>query len=134
MEEHAQDRPLGGGEKKVKSLDELEALAWGVAGWKCASLAVMKATAHDKAADYKKALGAIDLEEMDDAQKGQREIYETTLVTAAKNMWGVCCGPATGYVATSTRLRWVVLDAFNVIKDTGRRMNLRVDPPAVVIA
>jgi hypothetical protein len=53
-------------------------------------------------------------------------------LTSAKRPWHVCYGPAAAYVLTCWRLKWTVIDAFTVITDEGRELQLRLDPPAVV--
>ncbi len=54
-------------------------------------------------------------------------------LSAAKNPWHQCKGPAAGFVATATRLGWVVHDAFSVTTDDGTALRLSVDPPAVFV-
>ena len=49
VEEHAQDKPINETEKRPKSLDEMRAWAWGVAGQKCANLQILSTGARDKA-------------------------------------------------------------------------------------
>ncbi len=51
----------------------------------------------------------------------------------AKSPWHQCKGPAAGFVATATRLGWVVHDAFSVTTDDGTALRLSIDPPAVVV-
>ena len=54
-------------------------------------------------------------------------------VTSAKYVWPVVTGPASGVFATATRLSWIMSDAFCFITDTGRHLDLRIDPPCVII-
>ena len=54
-------------------------------------------------------------------------------VTKATNARAVCCGPGAAFVATCSRLRWSVVDALSLVTDTGKALNLKLDPPAVVI-
>ena len=49
VEEHAQDRPVTETVQRTKSLDEMRAWAWGVAGTTCSALEMFKTGARDKA-------------------------------------------------------------------------------------
>ena len=49
-----------------------------------------------------------------------------------KNQWAVAYGPGAAYVLTCWRLGWKVIDAATVVTDLGNRLDLRLDPPAVV--
>ena len=51
---------------------------------------------------------------------------------AAKNPWAVTYGPGAAFVLTCWRLGWKVIDAATVVTDQGDRLDLRLDPPAVV--
>ena len=46
--------------------------------------------------------------------------------------WSVVRGPAAAVVATATRLGWTVHDARRFTTDTGRELDLAIDPPVVV--
>ncbi len=50
----------------------------------------------------------------------------------ARRPWSAVNGPAAAMVATAARLNWTVVDAVTLISDTGRRLELRRDPPCVV--
>ena len=42
-------------------------------------------------------------------------------------------GPAKAFIVTCARLWWTIIDASNVIADTGLPLNLLIDPPAEVV-
>ncbi len=50
----------------------------------------------------------------------------------ARRPWSAVNGPAAAMVATAARLNWTVVDAVTLISDTGRRLELRRDPPCVI--
>ena len=55
------------------------------------------------------------------------------ILIRAPRPWSRVYGPAAAFIATCARLKWTVIDAGNVITDTGQALNLRVDPPAEVV-
>ena len=55
-------------------------------------------------------------------------------IARASRMWAVVKGPAAALVATATRIGWTVIDAHTVIADTGRIVDLSIEPPIVVTA
>ena len=55
------------------------------------------------------------------------------ILIRAPRPWSRVYGPAAAFIATCARLKWTVIDAGNVITDTGQALNLLVDPPAEVV-
>jgi len=51
----------------------------------------------------------------------------------AKKQWAVCKGPGAAYLLTCQRLGWTVIDATLVRTDLDELLDLRLDPPAVVL-
>ena len=47
--------------------------------------------------------------------------------------WASVTGPGKGFVLTASRLSWVVQDAFHITTDTGKQLQLDVDPPVVIV-
>ena len=58
--------------------------------------------------------------------KGKRQIAK------ARNVWSVCRGPATAFIATCYRLKWVVKGAVTVITDNGKVIQFHLDSPAAI--
>ena len=54
-------------------------------------------------------------------------------LTGAKNPCKLAYGPAAAFVLTCWRLGWTVVSGVVVITDTGRELNLTLDPPAVIL-
>ena len=52
----------------------------------------------------------------------------------ARSKWAVVYGPAAAFVQTCSRLQWTVIDAATLVTDDGVFLNLRLDPPAVVLS
>ena len=52
---------------------------------------------------------------------------------AAKNQWSVTYGPGAAYLLTCRRLEWKVLSAVTVVTDQGNTLDLRLDPPTVIL-
>ena len=50
-----------------------------------------------------------------------------------KKPWSKCYGPGAAFVLTCLRLQWKVHSAFVVTTDLGRTLDLRLDPPVVVL-
>ena len=51
----------------------------------------------------------------------------------AKNQWLATYGPGAAYVLTCWRLQWEVIDVARLRTDQGELLDLRFDPPAVII-
>ena len=63
----------------------------------------------------------------------QRLLREAqTRLGAARNLCAVVRGPASAFVATAARLRWVVHDAVAVTTDSGVALAFSMDSPAFV--
>ncbi len=54
-------------------------------------------------------------------------------LTTARNLWATVTGPGAAFVASASRLRWIVHDAFSVTTDAGVPLRFDIDPPAVVV-
>ena len=64
----------------------------------------------------------------------QKVITKAKLVMRdAKNRWAKSKGPGAAYLLTCQRLGWVVVDATLVRTDLDELLDLRLDPPAVVL-
>ena len=50
-----------------------------------------------------------------------------------KNKWAVSYGPGVAFILTGERLKWEVMNATMVRTDLGVVLNMKLDPPAVVI-
>lgn len=50
----------------------------------------------------------------------------------AARPWAKVYGVAAGFVATASRLKWLVHDAFGLTTDEGRTLQLDIDPPIVI--
>ena len=55
------------------------------------------------------------------------------ILLRAPRPWSRVYGPAAAFITTCARLRWTVIDVFNVVTDQGQPLNLTVDPPAEVV-
>jgi len=55
------------------------------------------------------------------------------ILIRAPRPWSRVYGPAAAFITTCARLRWTVVDAFNVVTDKGQPLNLTVDSPAEVV-
>ncbi len=53
-------------------------------------------------------------------------------LSGARSPWNAVAGPAAAAVATAARLGWVFDGADIIITDSGRRLDLAVDPPIIV--
>ncbi len=53
-------------------------------------------------------------------------------LSRARNPWSVVTGPGAGYVATASRLGWVIHDGVSITTDMGTSINLLRDPPITV--
>ena len=51
----------------------------------------------------------------------------------AKRVWAKVNGPATAFVATCSRLLWIIVDGTKLKTDEGVELDLTLDPPAAVI-
>ena len=54
-------------------------------------------------------------------------------IAKAKNIWAICRGPGTAFIATCRRLKWTVKDAITIVTDDGKVMQLNLDSPAAVV-
>ena len=54
-------------------------------------------------------------------------------LASAKRKWSVVYGPAAAVAQTCARLGWTLVDAAKMVTDDGETLNLKVDPPIVVI-
>ncbi len=53
-------------------------------------------------------------------------------LSRARSAWAVVTGPAASFVASATRLGWLVRDAFSVTTDCGEDLRFDLDPPVIV--
>ena len=58
--------------------------------------------------------------------------FAVTKLDGAQRVWSNVTGPATGVLATMRRRGWKMFDAFRVVTDNERLMDLRIDPPTVI--
>ena len=59
--------------------------------------------------------------------------YARKNIDEAKNKWAVARGPAATLLLTCTRIGWAVRQATGLTTDQGEELDLRLDPPIVVI-
>ena len=55
------------------------------------------------------------------------------MVTSVKNRWARVCGLGAAMVMTCFRIGWVVISARRLITHDGESLDLKVDPPAVIL-
>ena len=77
------------------------------------------------AAVWERMLPMDALERMIESAKGR--------VLSTVRPWSVCYGPAAAFVATCGRLKWRVINAFKVVTDLGREIDMILDPPKAVV-
>ena len=53
-------------------------------------------------------------------------------IAKARNVWSICRGPGTAFIATCRRLKWIVKHVVTVIIDDGKVLQFNLDPPAAV--
>lgn len=58
--------------------------------------------------------------------KGKRQLAK------ARNVSAVCRGPATAFIATCSRLKWIMKAAVTVITDDGKLLQFHLDSPAAM--
>ena len=58
--------------------------------------------------------------------------YARGRVTKSSRPWSLVTGPAAALLCTLNRVGWKVLSASSLVTDTGRAIDLHVDPPIVV--
>ena len=56
-----------------------------------------------------------------------------TKLKGARNQWAKVCGPAAAMIMTCMRIGWEVVTARQLVTHTGEVLNLKMDPPAVVL-
>ena len=56
-----------------------------------------------------------------------------TRLKGARNQWAKVCGPAAAMIMTCMRIGWEVMTARQLVTHTGEVLNLKMDPPAVVL-
>ena len=55
------------------------------------------------------------------------------MIAKIKNRWARVCGPGAAMVMTCLRIGWVVSSARHLITHEGEPLDLKLDPPAVVL-
>ena len=67
-------------------------------------------------------------------------LWMETIVKAAKimianikNRWARVCGPGAAMVMTCLRIDWVVTSARLLVTHDGEHLDLKIDPPAVIL-
>ena len=58
--------------------------------------------------------------------------YARERITSSDRPWSVVTGPAAALLCTLERVGWKVTSASSLVTDTGRTLDLQVDPPIVV--
>ena len=59
--------------------------------------------------------------------------YALAMVAKGKNRWAKVCGPGAALVMTCLRIEWQVISARHLVTHDGELLDLKLDPPAVVL-